>query len=222
MAKKKKKYYVVWEGNKPGIYTDWNECHKQLKGYSKPVFKAFSRIDVAEKAFFDDPQNYLNENYTEPTLFTLSKPGKKKQKPQSNPDNIPLKEALTVDAACSGNPGVMEYRGVDLATKKEVFKQGPFPLGTNNIGEFLALVHGLAHLKRTNSSLPIYSDSTIAIGWVKRKIVKTQLPRNEKTESLFKLVDRALIWIKQNQWNTKILKWETKAWGEIPADFGRK
>ena len=222
MAKKKKKYYVVWKGNEPGIYTDWNECHKQLKGFSKPVFKAFLRMDVAEKAFFDDPQKYLNENYIEPTLFSLPPSKKPKPKPQPNPDYLPLKEALSVDAACSGNPGVMEYRGVDVASKKEIFKQGPFPLGTNNIGEFLALVHGLAHLKRTNSNLPIYSDSQIAISWVERKIVKTKLLRDEKTESLFKLIERALIWIKQNQWDTKILKWDTRAWGEIPADFGRK
>ena len=220
MSKKKKKYYVVWKGNKPGIYSDWNECHKQLKGFSKPVFKAFLRLDIAEKAFFEDPQKYLSENYIEPTLFSL--PKAKKPKPRPNPDYLPLKEALAVDAACSGNPGVMEYRGVDIATKKEIFKQGPFSLGTNNIGEFLALVHGLAHLKRINSNLPIYSDSSIAIGWVERKMVKTKLPRDEKTESLFKLIDRALIWIKQNQWDTKILKWDTRAWGEIPADFGRK
>lgn len=220
MAKKKKKYYVVWEGNKPGIYTEWNECHKQLKGFSKPVFKAFQSIDVAEKAFFDDPQKYLSENYIEPTLFSVNTV--KKTKPILNPEHQPLEAALAVDAACSGNPGVMEYRGVDLATKKEVFKQGPFPIGTNNIGEFLAIVHGLAHLKKEGSKLPIYSDSKIAIQWVERKTMRTKLPRDEKTEALFKVVDRALIWIKQNRWDTQILKWDTASWGEIPADFGRK
>jgi ribonuclease HI len=48
------------------------------------------------------------------------------------------------------------------------------------------------------------------------------LQRNKKNEELFNLVDRALNWIKVNQWPNKILKWETEHWGEIPADFGRK
>lgn len=42
----------------------------------------------------------------------------------------------------------MEYRGVDTKTRKQIFIQGPFEEGTNNIGEFLAIVHGLALLKK--------------------------------------------------------------------------
>ena len=59
-----------------------------------------------------------------------------------------IKESIAVDAACSGNPGNMEYRGVYTKTKEQIFHQGPFPQGTNNIGEFLALVHGLAFFKK--------------------------------------------------------------------------
>ena len=132
-----------------------------------------------------------------------------------------IKESLAVDAACSGNPGAMEYRGVYVRTNEEVFHFGPM-FGTNNIGEFLAIVHGLALLKQKKLEMPIYSDSKTAISWVKNKKCKTLLPRNTQSEELFKLIERAENWLKNNTYKTKIHKWETKAWGEIPADFGRK
>jgi ribonuclease HI len=116
----------------------------------------------------------------------------------------------------------MEYRGVDTKTKKQLFIQGPFEQGTNNIGEFLALVHGLALLKKNNSNLILYTDSRTAMSWVKKKKCNTKLERNTKNKTLFELVDRAVNWLKNNTYKTIIVKWETKAWGEIPADFGRK
>jgi len=127
-----------------------------------------------------------------------------------------------VDAACSGNPGRMEYRGVDTKTKKQLFLQGPFKKGTNNIGEFLALVHGLGYLKLKKSELPIYSDSRIAISWVKKGQCRTNLQFSKDNQQLLDFIKRAEVWLKENTYTTQILKWETKAWGEIPADFGRK
>jgi len=135
---------------------------------------------------------------------------------------LPNFESMSVDAACSGNPGVMEYRGVYSKTGEEIFHQGPFKYGTNNIGEFLALVHGLALLKQKNSPLPIYTDSKTALAWVKLKKAKTKLEKNDSTDVLFDLIARAEIWLKNNKYTTVILKWETAVWGEIPADFGRK
>ena len=125
------------------------------------------------------------------------------------------------DGACSGNPGPMEYRGVHIASRQEVFHFGPTK-GTNNIGEFLAIVHGLALLKQKGFDMPIYSDSVNAISWVRQKKCKTKLPRTAETEELFKLIERAEKWLRENTYTTRILKWETKEWGEIPADFGRK
>jgi ribonuclease HI len=135
--------------------------------------------------------------------------------------NIILR-SLSVDASCSGNPGVMEYRGVYTDTKQEVFRIGPFREATNNIGEFLALVHGLALLKQQQSPLPVYSDSVTALAWVRNKKCKTQLPRNEANRPLFELVERAEKWLRTNTYTTPVLKWDTQQWGEIPADFGRK
>jgi len=204
---------VVWKGNKPGVYTTWEECKKQVNGFTAPAFKAFENKEIAEKAFTESPGKYMGDNYIEPVML---------KKYQKKKIGSPIKNTLSVDAACSGNPGPLEYQGVDTSTGKLIFHQGPFPLGTVNIGEFLALVHGLALLKKQNSSIPIYSDSMTAMSWVRKKAIKTNLERNAKTEELFKLVDRALIWIKTNTWENEILKWETAVWGEIPADFGRK
>lgn len=213
MAKKKQKYYVVWSGRQAGIYTNWNECLKQVNGFAKPVFKSFNSREVAEQAFKDKPDKYMGDYYTEP--------GSLKKKANTFSEDI-IRKALSVDAACSGNPGPVEYQGVDVGSGKKIFHQGPYPLGTVNIGEFLALVHGLAYLKQQGSDMPIYSDSITAMSWVRKKAIKTNLERNTKTEELYKLVDRALIWIKSNTWKNPILKWETSEWGEIPADFGRK
>ena len=130
-------------------------------------------------------------------------------------------DSLSVDAACSGNPGVMEYQGVRTFDKERIFHK-KFPLGTNNIGEFLALVHGLSYMKKHNLKQPIYSDSVNAIAWVKQKKCKTKLPRTEETEELFQFVERAEAWLHNNTYTTTILKWDTENWGEIPADFNRK
>ena len=131
-------------------------------------------------------------------------------------------QAWAVDAACSGNPGPMEYRCVDLATGAEVFHFGPVH-GTNNIGEFLAIVHALALMERDGiKGKIIYSDSRNAMLWVKKKQCKTKLARTPRTEQLYQIIARAENWLRTHQINTPILKWKTQKWGEVPADFGRK
>ncbi len=207
----KNKFYVVWTGNKPGIYDNWSDCKDQVSGFPSPMFKAFSRKDIAEKAFKENPDKYLSENYSEP------RPIDNMRKADEN-----INKALSVDAACSGNPGVMEYQVVMVGSGKKIFHKGPFPKATVNIGEFLAIVHALAFLKQNNDDRSIYTDSITAMKWVRVKAIKTNLKRDKATEDLFQIVDRALIWLKQNTYKNKILKWNTKEWGEIPADFGRK
>ena len=115
----------------------------------------------------------------------------------------------------------MEYRGVYLLTGQQIFHFGPI-FGTNNIGEFLAIVHALALMKQRGVEMTIYSDSRNAISWVKQKKCKTKLERNKKTEEVFNMIERAEKWLKDNRYSTKIMKWETELWGEVPADFGRK
>lgn len=210
----KQKFYVVWEGGTPGIYTSWTECQLHTKGYEGAKYKSFDTRIEAERAFASSPYTYIGKN---------AKKAGNNHTPSSS-DQLPaavIENSLAVDAACSGNPGPMEYRGVHVASRQEVFHFGPMK-GTNNIGEFLALVHGLALLKQKGFDMPIYSDSVNAISWVKQKKCKTKLPRTPETEELFRLIERAEKWLKENTYSTRILKWETKEWGEVPADFGRK
>nr|WP_320057210.1 ribonuclease H family protein [uncultured Bacteroides sp.] len=205
----KQKFYVVWDGVTPGIYDSWNDCLLQTKGYESAKYKSFDTREEAEQAFASSPYACI---------------GKKSKATTSKSETLPeaiIDNSLAVDAACSGNPGPMEYRGVYVASRQEIFRFGPMR-GTNNIGEFLALVHGLALLKQKGFDMPIYSDSVNAISWVKHKKCKTKLPRTSETEALFQLIERAEKWLKENKYTTPILKWETKTWGEIPADFGRK
>jgi len=205
----KQKYYVVWDGVTPGIYTSWNDCLLQTKGYEKAKYKSFDTLAEAERAFASSPYEYIGKNAKKETV-----------KPKGLPHEV-IGNSLAVDAACSGNPGAMEYRGVHVASRQEIFHFGPMK-GTNNIGEFLAIVHGLAILKQKEFDMPIYTDSVNAMKWVKDKKCKTKLPRTAETEELFQIIERAESWLKANKFTTQIIKWKTKEWGEIPADFGRK
>ena len=209
----KKKFYVVWNGRKKGIYTSWNVCKQQVDSFEAAQYKSFASLDEAEIAFSKKYEDYKGKNTTKSTLSASKKAA----------IGSPILESISVDAACAGNPGKMEYRGVLTNNKKQLFLKGPYPNGTNNIGEFLALVHGIALLKRKNKeTVPIYSDSRTAMSWVKQKKCKTNLHFDASNKDLLALIKRAENWLKENTFKNPILKWETKAWGEIPADFGRK
>lgn len=209
----KKKFYVVWKGEKTGVFTSWNVCKRQIEGFEGAQYKSFTDLDEAETAFTKNYDDYKGKNTKKPTLSSLEK----------KKIGAPNLESISVDAACSGNPGKMEYRGVLTHNKKQIFIMGPFKKGTNNIGEFLALVHGIALLKSKNKEdIPIYSDSRIAMSWIKQKRCKTNMHFDASNKDLLELIKRAETWLKENTFKNPILKWETKAWGEIPADFGRK
>ena len=214
MGKKKvKKYYVVWKGHNPGIYTSWEACKSQVQGVVGAQYKAFVNKQEAEDAAMSFYENYSGLDTKKGaglSEFELESIGK------------PVVPSLSVDAACAGNPGILEYRGVMTDSKKQVFARGPYPEGTVNIGEFLAIVLGLAYLKQKGLKIPIYSDSNTAISWVSKRRVNTKLRRSAKNAALFDSIEKATEWLKTNEWNNPILKWRTDAWGEIPADYGRK
>lgn len=208
----KNKFYTVWVGKKPGVYSSWNTCKKEVEGINGAKYKGFPTRELAESAFRDDPSKYLSKGLNAPKKIICHNPM----------IGEPIADSICVDAACSGNPGVLEYRGVDTKTGAEIFHKGPFPEGTVNLGEFLALVHALAFLKQRGIDWPVYSDSRTALTWLRNKAIKTTLERNQKNRALFELVDRAVKWINNNTWPNRVIKWETEYWGEIPADFGRK
>ena len=155
-----KKYYVIWEGYEVGVFSSWEECKKYTSGYPTAKYKSFPTKEQAEKAFREDYRLYWGKKAT--TTVPLS----------ADYDT----NSIAVDAACSGNPGTMHYRGVDLSTGEIIFSQGPFMQATNNIGEFLAIVHALALMEQTGEQRTIYSDSKIAISWLNKKNVRPSSP----------------------------------------------
>jgi len=199
----KQKFYVVWKGNNPGVYQSWEKCQNEIQNVKGALYKSFADKEAAQKAY-----NQGYDTYKETLGFKN--------------DSGPELNSISVDAASSGNPGVMEYQGVDTNSKEVLFKMGPFNNATNNIGEFLALVHGIAILKKQSKKKIIYSDSITAMSWVRKKNCQTKLKRNKENEEVFILVERAITWLKVNNYSVIIKKWDTKNWGEIPADFGRK
>ena len=209
---KKQKYYVVWKGVSPGVYISWTDCQLQIKGYDGALYKSFDTKEEAEHAFASPAHHYIGpQNSKSKTQNSI----------KSLPENFDM-NCVAVDAACSGNPGPMEYRGVYLLTGQQIFHFGPI-FGTNNIGEFLAIVHALALMKQKGIRMTIYSDSRNALAWIKQKKCKTKLERTPKTEEVFQMIERAETWLKTHTYaDIPLLKWETEEWGEVPADFGRK
>lgn len=196
----KSKFYVVWKGRTPGVYRTWPECEATIKGVQGAQFKSFSTKEEADFMYTNGPNAVRKTTRSEDIIMP----------------------SLCVDAACSGNPGIVEYRGVYTHTGEEVFRKQPISRGTNNLGEFLAIVHGLALLKRENNTMPIYSDSETAMLWIKKGRPFTKLAHDESTEEIWKLIERAVKWLDKNTYVNPLLKWDTQSWGEIPADFGRK
>lgn len=207
-----KKFYVVWNGKTPGVYEDWLTCKLQTDNFPDAKYKSYPSKAEAEKAYIEGYSAYCKKRVIENSQNPLFP--NHQTKPQLN--------SLAVDAAWNTITKEMEYQGVYTATKELIFRKGPFQGATNNIGEFLALVHGLALLKQQNSSIPIYSDSITAIAWVRQKKHKSVVLPTEENLEVFELLQRAELWLHNNTFITPILKWQTKLWGEIPADFGRK
>ena len=218
MAKQKAKFYVVWQGRESGIYDSWAACEAQVKGVAAK-YKGFATREEAERALADGYEKHIS--FTPRTTSSATVPPTPLSLEDMLKHGIKL-PALAVDAACSGNPGKMEFRGVIADTSTQVFHRGPYIGGTNNIGEFLAIVLGLAYLKQKNLPWALYSDSKTAIAWVRQKQCKTKIEWTAKNQDLLLAVRAAEKWLHENTWTTPIYKWDTEHWGEIPADFGRK
>lgn len=208
------KYYVIWEGHKPGIYTNWGECQKLVSGYKDAKFKSYTSKQEAQKAYAEGWKKHWGKGAASGGKLTST--SGKAISAEIDYDSI------SVDVGTHGNPGPIEYQGVDTRTGEVLFAKGPIAKGTNNLGEFLAIVHSLAYLKKLGSNKTVYSDSRTALKWLRDKKVATTLVRDETTAEAWNLVDRALDWLHNNTYSNKVLKWETEVWGEIKADYGRK
>ena len=197
----------------PGVYTTWEECESAIRGFSNAKYMAFPTAESAERAYREGHGEYWG---TRKFVSALS---------EAELERIgqPVTNSLCVDAACDMTTKVMEYRGVWLHDRSIAFQKGPFSHATNNIGEFLALVHALALMAQRSIDWPVYSDSQTAISWVRNKRVRSKsMNMGLTSQRINNLVERAIHWLGENDYANEILKWETEAWGEIPADYGRK
>lgn len=217
-----KRFYVVWKGRVPGVYDNLDDAMEQVDNFPGALFKSYDSPQAAAEAY---RRSEVREDKRD--LGNLLLDSSRANLPKNNqPDYFSFPEidlnGWAVDASCLGNPGRMEYRGVELMTGKEIFRVGPFEKSTNNIGEFLAIVHALALMQQTGESHTIYSDSVTGMAWVRNRKVKTQLAREAANEQCFRMMERALSWLNTHTYSSQILKWQTERWGEVPADFGRK
>lgn len=210
-----RKFYVVWEGRAPGIYDSWEEAREQIEGFPGAKYKSFSSQTAATEAFRD---------YGGDELYALRALAERKATQLVNYEAFPeiRLDAIAVDAACAGNPGVMEYRGVVVGTGEELFHFGPVADGTNNVGEFLALVHALALCEKNGWTRTIYSDSRTAQAWLRNRKARTSLAPTPRNAALLATLQRAERWVQTHTPRCPVVKWDTEKWGEIPADFGRK
>lgn len=226
------KFYAVWVGRHPGVYDNWDDAREQVEGFPGARFRGFATAQEATVAYRQELDRVESQELG--NLIAGAGAARREGAPKSarkpkgavQSDYFQFPEidlgGWAVDASCLGNPGKMEYRCVELMSGREIFHMGPFEQGTNNIGEFLAIVHALALMKKNNEWHTLYSDSRIAMGWVKKQAPKTTLKLNDKNRKLFELLGRAVIWLRNNDWPVRILKWDTDKWGEVPADFDRK
>ena len=216
------KFYVVFRGHNPGVYDNWDEVRLQTQGFPNALFKSYSSPEEAAEAYRNFTAGEDREDLKRMLDTAASKYGSSHSLP-SLADNPEIDhDAWAVDASCLGNPGKMEYRGVDLKTGEEIFRVGPFDDATNNIGEYLALVHAMALMAKNGEWHNIYSDSVTALSWWRNKKIKTSLKPTPRNQKVFELLARASVWANTHQFPFKIMKWQTERWGEIPADFGRK
>lgn len=216
-------------GRQTGVYDEWEDAREQIEGFPGARYKGFDSAEAASLAYRNGPDSTLSSLGS-----LLLKAGAAKRKPEREADRILTLDqqkkmfpeidptAWAVDASCLGNPGKMEYQCIDLATGQRVFHFGPVAPSTNNIGEFLAIVHALSLMYQRGERHTIYSDSRTAMSWVRKKTANTKLTGEKGNPKVSELIRRAEIWLRTHPTDIPVLKWQTEIWGEIPADFGRK
>ncbi len=219
----KKNFYVVLKGHEIGIFKTWSECLTAVNGYSGALYKGFgTEEDILNDIQFKEIYNLLGNKKTTSKSETIKNNDKSAVKEY-------IEDSIAVDGACSGNPGLGEYQCVSVETEEVIFHHSEFENTTNNIMEFLALVEVLKYtlkLQKKDRKI-IYTDSITAMAWVRNRKAKSTLEKLRGNEDSFLAIQRDEKWLKDNDDDLKLVeslitKWDTKKWGEIPADFGRK
>lgn len=226
IKKKHAKWYSVWKGRTIGVFDNWTDCKKSTERYQGAKYESFKTYDDARASFLEHTTKYKSK--------ILEKSIIDKEERWRTCEKSPQFPFYCTDAACT-NPhcGIVEYRCFYVfskdSTPKNIYSFGPFQDGSNNIGEYLALVKALMWLETTepNGTDPVYSDSKIAIIWIsdiKNPGSNSHIPKiGEALKGELLMCDD---WVKKSTSYSQIARrvrhWNTSDWGEIPADYGRK
>ncbi|MFT7558600.1 MAG: ribonuclease HI [Flavobacteriales bacterium] len=161
-----KKYYVVWQGHKPGIYTDWATCSKQVAKYSGARYKSFPNLAEAEAAYGGAGAVAANGKATSKPIRVNS--GAAKTFTAKEVEALTEEVKIFTDGGCEPNPG-KAGSGLALYRKNELDElwYGLYnPMGTNNTAELNALhqamIMGQSELK-SGMSVAIFCDSKYSI-----------------------------------------------------------
>lgn len=210
-------FYGVWVGRSPGVYDNWNACKAQTDKFPAAKFRKLKSTDYKQAL-----AEFNAENISPVTISQTNTSSK--SKPVLDCGSLPENDILTVDGASNGHN--CEFRAVWFPSNKEVFASKVYDGGTNNIAEFLGLVFALKHLMEKKLPLKVYSDSVTAMAWFRNMKANTTAHQTGKaTQELTNLIEGAEKFLQNNRdvlSNAQVLKWDTKNWGEIAADYGRK
>lgn len=55
------KYYVVWKGRKPGVYSNWASCAEQVMGFPNARYKGYTDRDEAYAAYRKDKSHNVTK-----------------------------------------------------------------------------------------------------------------------------------------------------------------
>lgn len=164
------KFYVVWKGRTPGIYSDWNSCNAQVHGFPGPKFKSFPTREAAEAAYAKGSSAGSAPSRTRSPASRS--PASRRAGPKTwtgaEVDALKVDTKIFSDGACDPNPGqagsgVAVYRDDVL---EELWYGLYEPQGTNNTAELHALHQALLMAKeetRQGRSAVALSDSKYSI-----------------------------------------------------------
>lgn len=149
------------------------------------------------------------------------------------PGLLPPSFGLVSDASCRGDSkskqrdgyfhGKVEWQVRDLATGEFVRSSHVQEHSTGPIGETLGVITALRYLhEKGDHTTPVYCDNETAIEWVQARVCRSKLPLNLKTASTITDLNHAFDWLNEKKPRNPVRKWQTKIWGENPADFNRK
>lgn len=185
-----KKYYVVWQGRVPGIYSDWNSCKNQVDKFAGARYKSFPTLTEAEQAFkgVSNATGASSNASKSAGLNTTKKPasgatpnGVIKTYTAAEISKLPMEVKIFTDGGCEPNPGqagsgMAVYRNEQIT---ELYYGLYTPMGTNNTAELNGLHQALLMAKAESDlgkSVAVFCDSKYsiqcvtqwAVGWEKK------------------------------------------------------